>query len=51
LAGHQNPSSLDRYDDTMEISRKAAMHSMVPATNRSLDEGPQNLVNYTTLKN
>jgi hypothetical protein len=51
IVGHRNPSSLDGYDNTVEISREVAMRSMVPTTHRNPNEGPLNLVNYFALKN
>lgn len=28
ITGHKNPASLDRYDDTLDVSREAAMRSL-----------------------
>jgi hypothetical protein len=49
IVGHRNASSLDRYNDTVELAREVAMCSMGPASEINLN-GPQ-VNTYEALKN
>ena len=49
ILGHRNATSLDRYDDTIELAREVAMRSMGPASEINLN-GPQ-VNTYEALKN